>query len=88
MRVPPLPLRRAVMIPALAGATVIGAALLVLATVVTGPIGPITPGRRASLVGAVLDFPEVQTSARLEADALLGRLNSSSTGSAVLHRKG
>jgi hypothetical protein len=49
---------------------------------------PITPGRRASLVGAVLDLPEVQTSARMEAEALLGRLNSSSAGSAVLYRKG
>jgi hypothetical protein len=35
-------------------------------------VGPITPSRRASLVGAVLDLPEVQINARLDVDALLG----------------
>ena len=34
--------------------------------------GHITPGRRASLVDAVLDLPEVQESARLEAAFPLG----------------
>ena len=34
--------------------------------------GHITPGRRASLVDAVLDLPEVQESARLEAALRLG----------------
>ena len=34
--------------------------------------GHITPGRRASLVDAVLDLPEVQESARLEAAFRLG----------------
>jgi hypothetical protein len=34
--------------------------------------GHITPGRRASLVDAVLDLPEVQQSARLEAAFELG----------------
>jgi hypothetical protein len=34
--------------------------------------GHITPGRRASLVDAVLDLPEVQDSARLEAAFQLG----------------
>jgi hypothetical protein len=34
--------------------------------------GHITPGRRASLVDAVLDLPEVQESARLEAAFQLG----------------
>lgn len=34
--------------------------------------GPITPGRRASLADAVLDLPEVQRSARLEAAFHLG----------------
>jgi hypothetical protein len=34
--------------------------------------GHITPGRRASLVDAVLDLPEVQKSARLEAAFRLG----------------
>jgi hypothetical protein len=34
--------------------------------------GHITPGRRASLVDAVLDLPEVQQSARLEAAFRLG----------------
>ncbi len=34
--------------------------------------GHITPGRRASLVDAVLDLPEVQDSARLEAAFRLG----------------
>ena len=34
--------------------------------------GHITPGRRASLVDAVLDLPEVQESARLEAALQLG----------------
>jgi hypothetical protein len=48
-------------------------------------VEPITPSHRASLVGAVLDLPEVQISARLGVDALLGRLNSSSTGSAVAY---
>ena len=36
-----------------------------------GP-GHITPGRRASLVDAVLDLPEVQESARVEAAFRLG----------------
>ena len=31
------------------------------------PAGHITPGRRASLVDAVMDLPEVQASARMEA---------------------
>jgi hypothetical protein len=35
-------------------------------------VGPITPSGRASLVGAVLDLPEVQINARLDVDALLG----------------
>src|ERR1700685_3097258 len=34
--------------------------------------GHITPGRRASLVDAVLDLPEVQASARVEAAFRLG----------------
>ena len=34
--------------------------------------GHITPGRRASLVDAVLDLPEVQESARMEAAFRLG----------------
>ena len=34
--------------------------------------GHITPGRRASLVDAVLDLPEVQDSARVEASFRLG----------------
>ena len=34
--------------------------------------GHITPGRRASLVDAVLDLPEVRESARLEASFRLG----------------
>ena len=34
--------------------------------------GHITPGRRASLVDAVLDLPEVQESARVEAGFRLG----------------
>ena len=34
--------------------------------------GHITPGRRASLVDAVLDLPEVQESARVEASFRLG----------------
>ncbi len=34
--------------------------------------GHVTPGRRASLVDAVLDLPEVQESARLEAAFQLG----------------
>lgn len=34
--------------------------------------GHIVPGRRASLVDAVLDLPEVQASARLEATVPLG----------------
>ena len=34
--------------------------------------GHITPGRRASLVDAVLDLPEVQESARVEAAFRLG----------------
>jgi hypothetical protein len=34
--------------------------------------GHITPGRRASLVDAVMDLPEVQASARLEATVPLG----------------
>jgi hypothetical protein len=34
--------------------------------------GHITPGRRASLVDAVLDLPEVQKSARVEAAFQLG----------------
>jgi hypothetical protein len=34
--------------------------------------GHITPGRRASLVDAVMDLPEVQDSARLEAAVPLG----------------
>jgi len=34
--------------------------------------GHITPGRRASLVDAVLDLPEVRESARLEAASRLG----------------
>ena len=55
MRVPPLPLRRAVTIPALAGATVISAALLVLATAVTGPVSLCLRGRwRAVRLGAFL----------------------------------
>jgi hypothetical protein len=37
-------------------------------------VAPITPGRRASLVGAALDLPEVQTSARLEVDASVGAI--------------
>lgn len=36
------------------------------------PAGHITPGRRASLVDAVMDLPEVQASARLEATVPLG----------------
>jgi hypothetical protein len=36
------------------------------------PTGHITPGRRASLVDAVMDLPEVQASARLEATVPLG----------------
>jgi hypothetical protein len=34
--------------------------------------GHITPGRRASLVDAVMDLPEVQASVRLEASIPLG----------------
>ena len=34
--------------------------------------GHITPGRRASLVDAVMDLPEVQASARIEAAVPLG----------------
>ena len=34
--------------------------------------GHVTPGRRASLVDAVMDLPEVQASARLEATVPLG----------------
>ena len=34
--------------------------------------GPVPPGSRASLVDAVMDLPEVQTSARLEATVPLG----------------
>ena len=34
--------------------------------------GHITPGRRASLVDAVMDLPEVQASARMEATIPLG----------------
>lgn len=34
--------------------------------------GHVTPGRRASLVDAVMDLPEVQASARLEAAIPLG----------------
>jgi uncharacterized phage protein gp47/JayE len=36
------------------------------------PAGHMTPGRRASLVDAVMDLPEVQASARLEATVPLG----------------
>src|SRR5277367_1065046 len=36
------------------------------------PAGHITPGRRASLVDAVMDLPEVQASARMEAAFRLG----------------
>ena len=36
------------------------------------PAGHITPGSRASLVDAVMDLPEVQASARLEATIPLG----------------
>ncbi len=55
MPVLPLPLRRAVMIPALAGATVISAALLVLATALTGPVSLCLRGRwRAVRLGAFL----------------------------------
>jgi hypothetical protein len=36
------------------------------------PAGHITPGSRASLVDAVMDLPEVQASARLEATVPLG----------------
>jgi uncharacterized phage protein gp47/JayE len=36
------------------------------------PAGHITPGRRASLVDAVMDLPEVQASARMEATIPLG----------------
>jgi len=45
MRVPLPAVRRVVMIPALAGATVISAALLVLAAVVTGPVSLCLRGR-------------------------------------------
>ena len=38
--------------------------------------GHITPGRRASLVDAVLDLPEVRESARLEAAFPLGDTDS------------
>ena len=34
--------------------------------------GPVPPGSRASLVNAVMDLPEVQASARLEATVPLG----------------
>ena len=34
--------------------------------------GPVLPGRRASLVNALMDLPEVQASARLEATVPLG----------------
>ena len=34
--------------------------------------GPVSPGSRASLVNAVMDLPEVQASARLEATVPLG----------------
>ena len=34
--------------------------------------GPLSPGSRASLVNAVMDLPEVQASARLEATVPLG----------------
>jgi uncharacterized phage protein gp47/JayE len=34
--------------------------------------GPVPPGTRASLVNAVMDLPEVQASARLEATVPLG----------------
>ncbi len=55
MRVLLVPLRRAVVIPALAGATVISAALLVLAAVVTGPVSLCLRGRwRAVRLGAFL----------------------------------
>ena len=36
------------------------------------PAGHMTPGRRASLVDAVMDLPEVQASARMEATVLRG----------------
>jgi hypothetical protein len=36
------------------------------------PAGHITPGRRASLVDAVMDLPEVQASARMEATVPCG----------------
>jgi hypothetical protein len=36
------------------------------------PAGHITPGRRASLVDAVMDLPEVQASERMEATIPLG----------------
>jgi uncharacterized phage protein gp47/JayE len=36
------------------------------------PAGHVAPGRRASLVDAVMDLPEVQASARLEATVPLG----------------
>jgi uncharacterized phage protein gp47/JayE len=36
------------------------------------PAGHITPGSRASLVDAVMDLPEVQASARIEAAVPLG----------------
>jgi hypothetical protein len=36
------------------------------------PAGHITPGRRASLVDEVMDLPEVQASARMEAAVPLG----------------
>ena len=36
------------------------------------PAGHITPGRRASLVDEVMDLPEVQASARMEATIPLG----------------
>jgi hypothetical protein len=36
--------------------------------------GHMTPGRRASLVDAVMDLPEVQASARLEARILTAKL--------------
>lgn len=55
MRIPLLVLRRAVMIPALAGATAIGAVLLVAVTIVTGPASLCLRGRfRAVRLGAFL----------------------------------
>jgi hypothetical protein len=66
-------------LPALSAAASAGIPMLLVAClwrnrpgVFARRVGPITPSRRASLVGAVLDLPEVQINARLDVDALLG----------------